>query len=190
VYVDSPLAIDATEIFRMYPEAYNDDVRRVIERDHDPFGFRRLQFVRDVEESKRLDSTSQPMVIISASGMAEFGRIRHHLANGIENPRNTVLLVGFQAENTLGRRLAEGARKVRIFDEERQVRARVETIDGFSAHADRNELLAWVAAARGRLRRVFVVHGEEASALALAAGIRALGAANVDVPRAGDSVEL
>ena len=190
VYVDSPLAVDATEIFRMYPDAFNGAVREFIERAHDPFGFRKLRYVREVEESKQLNEMDTPMIIISASGMAEFGRIRHHLANNIGDARHTILMVGFQAEHTLGRKLVEGQKRVRIFGEEHTVRAQVERIDGFSAHADHAELLAWIDGAKEKLRGVFVVHGEEKSALALADGIRALGVPNVGVPQVGDSVML
>jgi len=190
VYIDSPLALDATEIFRLYPDAFNGDVTDMVERAHDPFGFRKLHYVRAVEDSKRLNEIDEPMIIISASGMAEFGRIRHHLANNIEDARNTILIVGYQAEHTLGRKLIEGMKRVRIFGEEYTVRAQIERIDGFSAHADRNELLAWIDSAKSNLKGVFVVHGEEQSALALAAGIRALGVPQVTVPKVGDSASL
>jgi len=190
VYVDSPLAVDATEIFRMHPDAFNGDVKEMVERAHDPFGFRKLQYVREVEVSKRLNEMNEPMIIISASGMAEFGRIRHHLANNIGDARHTILIVGFQAEHTLGRKLVEGMKHVRIFGEEYTVRAHVERIDGFSAHADRAELLAWIDAAKSNLKGVFVVHGEEKSALGLADGIRALGVREVMVPNVNDSVVL
>lgn len=190
VYVDSPLALDATEIFRMYPDAFNGNVKEFIERAHDPFGFRLLHYVREVEESKRLNEMDEPMIIISASGMAEFGRIRHHLVNNIGDARCTILIVGFQAEHTLGRKLAEGMKRVRIFGEEYTVRAQVERIDGFSAHADRDELLAWIDLAKSNLKGVFVVHGEAKSALALADGIRALGVREVSVPNVGDTATL
>lgn len=190
VYVDSPLAVDATEIFRMYPAAFNDQVKEFIERSHDPFGFRTLHYVRDVDESKWLNTQDEPMIIVSPSGMAEFGRVRHHLANTIADSRNTILLVGYQAEHTLGRQLGDGAKRVRIFGEEHPVRAHVERMDGFSAHADRNELLAWIDCAKANLKSVFVVHGEEESALALADGIRALGVPEVVVPHLGDAVSL
>ncbi len=190
VYVDSPLALDATEIFRMYPDAFNEDVKEMVERAHDPFGFRMLRYVREVEQSKRLNEMDGSMIIISASGMAEFGRIRHHLANYVGDARHTILIVGFQAEHTLGRKLAEGMKRVRIFGEEYTVRAQVERIDGFSAHADRDELLAWIDLAKSNLKGVFIVHGEEKSALALADGIRALGVREVRVPNIGDIVTL
>ncbi len=128
VYVDSPLALDATEVFRLHPDAFNGDVKEMVERAHDPFGFRMLHYVREVEDSKRLNDMDEPMIIISASGMAEFGRIRHHLANNIGDPRHTILIVGFQAEHTLGRKLIEGMKRVRIFGEEYTVRAQVERI--------------------------------------------------------------
>lgn len=188
VYVDSPLSVDATEIFRLHPESFNAEVREFVEREHDPFGFRQLHYIRNVEESKRLNTLDEPMIIISASGMAEFGRIRHHLANNIGDLRTTVLIVGFQAEHTLGRKLIEGMKRVRIFGEEYKVRAQVERIDGFSAHADRDELLAWVGSVKQNLKGVFVVHGEEQSALAFAESIRALGVPQVVVPKVDDSV--
>ncbi|HOG48704.1 MAG TPA: MBL fold metallo-hydrolase RNA specificity domain-containing protein, partial [Anaerolineae bacterium] len=157
----------------------------------DPFGFSRLHYVRSVEESKELNFVREPAIIISASGMCEAGRILHHLKNSIADPRNTVLLVGYQAPNTLGRKLFDRLPEVPILGEVVPLRAQVETIDGYSAHADRDGLLNWVRAVRGgRLRRVYVVHGEEEEALALAEGLRALGGLEVIVPRPGDTVAL
>ncbi len=193
IFVDSPLSVNVTEIFRLHPECYDEELSEFIlsDRHPDPFGFSRLRYIRDVEESKELNFLREPAVIISASGMCEAGRILHHLKNNIEDPRNTVLIVGFQAENTLGRKLVEKQSKVKIFGEEYELRAHVEVINGYSAHADRRELLDYVSQVKGgRLKRVFVTHGEEEQALALADGIRDLGVADVFVPQRGDEVVM
>lgn len=191
IYIDSPLAINATEVFRLHPECYDAETAAFLVDSGDPFGFSRLRYVRSVEESKELNFLREPAIIISASGMAEAGRILHHLKNNIPDPRNTVLLVGYQAENTLGRKLQERRPEVPILGEMVPLRARVETITGYSAHADRDGLLRWVQAMRGEpLRRVYVVHGEEAESQALAEGLQALGGLEVAVPQPGETVEL
>jgi metallo-beta-lactamase family protein len=192
-YVDSPLAIDVTEVFRLHPECYDQDITAFMRSDRHPgpFGFGRLEYVRSVEESKALNDRPGPMIIMAASGMAEAGRIRHHLANTLGDPRNTILFVGYQAENTLGRKLVEGEPTVRLFDESVKVRARVENIDGLSAHGDRHNLLEFVANARSpRLKGVFVIHGDMGPADALADAIRGIGIPNVLVPEPGQAVEL
>ncbi|MGQ9683136.1 MAG: MBL fold metallo-hydrolase RNA specificity domain-containing protein [Anaerolineae bacterium] len=191
IYVDSPLAVNVTEVFRLHPECYDEETARFLADNGDPFGFSRLSYVRSVEESKALNFLREPAVIISASGMAEAGRILHHLRNNIPDPRNTVLLVGYQAEHTLGRRIQERRPEVPIFGELVPLRAQVEEISGFSAHADRNELLEWVSTMRGeRLRRVLVVHGELEQSQALAEGLRKMGGLDVRVPQPGEVVEL
>ena len=145
VFVDSPLAIDATAIYRLHPEAYDEEVIDFLEDDrhNDPFGFEMMRYTRTTEESKELNFLREPAVIISASGMAEAGRILHHLKNNIEDPRNTILIVGWQAPNTLGRRIVEKQPTVKIFGESYKLRANVEIINGFSAHADHSELVEW-----------------------------------------------
>ena len=191
VFVDSPLAINVTEIFRLHPECYDAETAAFLADNKDPFGFSRLTYVRSVEASKELNFLREPAVIISASGMAEAGRILHHLKNNIPNPRNTVLLVGYQADNTLGRKMLEHQPEVPILGEMVPLRARVESIDGYSAHADRNGLVEWVKAVRGeRLRRVFVVHGEEEESAALATALTELGGLEVVVPQPGEKVTL
>jgi metallo-beta-lactamase family protein len=191
IFVDSPLAINVTEIFRLHPECYDDETSDFMANSGDPFGFGRLRYARSVDESKELNSLREPAVIISASGMAEAGRILHHLKNNIPDPRNTVLMVGYQAANTLGRKILERRERVPIFGEMVPLRAQVEAIDGYSAHADREGLLSWVRSVRGeRLRRVFVVHGEEAESQALAEGLRDLGGLQVEVPRLGQAFDL
>ena len=178
IFVDSPLAVDITEVFRLHPECYDQEITDFIatDSDRDPFGFETLTYVRAVEESKELNFLRQSAVIISASGMCEHGRILHHLKNNVEDARNTVLIVGFQAEHTLGRRLVNGDKEVSIFGKKYHRRASVETIDGYSAHADRAELLDYVGRLdRAHLERVFVVHGEEDQGIALQQGLAELG---------------
>lgn len=194
IFVDSPLAVDVTTVFRLHPDCYDEETRRFIAQDREhphPFGFDRLTYVRDVESSKALNVLSEPAIIIAGSGMCEGGRILHHLKNNIEDPRTCVLFVGFQAQNTLGRRLRDGEHRVRIFGEPYTVRARVEAIDGFSAHADRRGLLAWAAGfAKARLRHIALVHGEPEPAAALARDLLAAGHRRVSIPTRGETLEL
>lgn len=192
IYVDSPMAVNATEVFRRHPECYDRETQRVFVDNHkDPFGFGRLRYVRDVEASKRLNALNYPHIVISASGMAEGGRILHHLRNSVGNPKNVVMMVGYAAEHTLARRLMEGHRKIRIFGEEHAVRCQVVQFDDFSAHADRNGLLQFVRSQKPeRLRHVFLVHGEEDQALPLRDAVRSLGFRSVHFPALGDVAEL
>jgi len=192
VFVDSPLAVNVTEAFRMHPECYDDDVRRFIVNDPHggAFGFDLLTYVHSVEESKALNDRPGSYIVIAASGDADAGRILHHLHHGIEDARNTVLFVSWQPPDTLGRRLVEGQKQVRIFGEEHQVRAQVQEIQGYSAHADRGDLLNYIGSLRGRLRRVFIVHGEEGPGAALAEGVRALGMTDVVRPDPGQAFDI
>ncbi|RCK73687.1 MAG: Metallo-beta-lactamase family protein, RNA-specific [Anaerolineae bacterium] len=184
VYVDSPLAVDVSEIFRQHPECFDEETRQLIlnDRQHDLFGFRRLTYIRSVEESKALNERREPMVIISASGMAEAGRILHHLKNNIEDPRNTILIVSWQAPNTLGRRLAEQETKVRIFGEEYTRQAEVVTIGGYSAHAGQPHLLQYAQATASHAKRIFLVHGEPRGALPLIQKLKEIGIHRVEYP--------
>ncbi len=193
IFVDSPLAVSATEVFRMHPEEWDEEVHAFLQGDQrrNPFDWDRVEYVRDTVRSKQLNFLDGPAIIISASGMAENGRILHHLKNNIENPDNTVLLVSFQAEHTLGRKLLDGARKVKILGEEKEVRARVAAIEGYSAHADQAELLAWARGLdRQRLGHAFLVHGEQAASFTLAEKLRAEGVSRVVVPERGQSFEF
>ncbi|MBI4671437.1 MAG: MBL fold metallo-hydrolase [Chloroflexi bacterium] len=190
VFADSPLAMDATEIYRMHPEVFDHETVAFMEKYEDPFGFRQLTYTRDVEASKAINLVEGAAVIISANGMVEAGRILHHVKNNIEDPRNTILFVGYQAENTLGRRILDGIKRVRIFGEEYTVRARIERVDGFSAHADRKGLLDWVRPIASQLKGVFVVHAEERAADALVQGLRELGIENASAPAHGQQVTL
>ncbi len=189
IYVDSPLAVDATTVFRMHPEVF-DRREKMLERSDRIFDFSLVKYVRDVADSKALNSINGPAIIIAASGMAESGRILHHLANNIGDHRNCVLFVGFQAEHTLGRRIQEGNDQVKIFGQMVARRAEIETIGGYSAHADRTELRTWIKALGGPVKRAFVVHGEPEAALAMAGILKECGVAQVDIPRFGESFVL
>ena len=161
IYVDSPLSVDLTEVFSRHPECYDAETSALFTSNHEnPFGFRNLRYVHSVEESKSLDVMPGPAMILATSGMVEAGRILHHLKNGISDPRNTILIVGYMAEHTLGRAILEGAKHVRLYHEVHEVKARVEKINAFSAHADQRELLDF-ALATPALQRVVLVHGEE-----------------------------
>jgi metallo-beta-lactamase family protein len=191
VYVDSPLAVNVTDVFRAHPECYDDDLLESMEDDSDPFGFSRLTYIRDVEDSKRLNTSSLPMVIISASGMCEAGRILHHLRNNIEDPKNTIMMVGFCAPHTLGRRLVERRRDVKIFGEPYRLRAEVEVMNAYSAHADEPELVHFVGHLDpDRLKQIFLVHGDPSRQLALFDALRANGYASAHGPVRGETVEL
>ena len=189
IYVDSPLAVDVTTVFRLHPEIF-DHREQLISEGHRIFDFPLLRYVRATADSKQLNSLQGPAVIIAGSGMVESGRILHHLANHVGDPRNCVLLVSFQAEHTLGRRMQEGAKQVKIFGELHEARAEVETIAGYSAHADRTGLRDWVRRLGGPIRRAFVVHGEPGPAAAAAGMLREEGVRDVVVPQMGDGFEL
>lgn len=174
IFIDSPLAIDATSVFELHPDTFDrseDLVRQVSEL----FRFELVRYTRDASESKKLNSMNGPMVIIAASGMAESGRILHHLANGADDPRNTILIVGFMAQHTLGRRILERAPVLRVFGDEVPLRASVEVLNGYSAHGDRRDLLDWILHVRGSDRpapKVFLVHGEAEAQDTFAATLR------------------
>ena len=183
IYIDSPLATDATGVYAMHPDAF-DHGEDLVAAVKDLFHFELVHYTRDVNESKALNTQSGPMVIIAASGMAESGRILHHLMHGAPDPRSTILIVGFQAEHTLGRRLVERRPMLRILGAEVPLRARVEILNGYTAHADRHELVSWLQSVRGgeaRPPRVWLVHGEPQSQTALAAALRDQGF-TVDAP--------
>ena len=189
IYVDSPMASKATEVYRRHPECYDREASQWLEKE-DILGFRRLRYVESVEESKRLNELRIPCVIIASSGMVEAGRILHHLLHGTGNPRNTVLMVGYCAPHTLGRRLAEKQPVVRIFGQQYRLRARVEQIDGLSTHADRDELLEYMQGMSSPPRTVYIVHGDKPQSLAYAAHLRTEGLGKVNVPHEGETFDL
>lgn len=191
VYVDSPLASDVTEVYRNYPQYYDEEARQLLNGHQYLFDFPGLRYVQSVEESKALNDSTEPCVIISASGMCEAGRVLHHLKHAIGDERNLVLIVSYQAENTLGRRIAERQPVVRIYGEEYELRAEVVVMDEFSAHADRDGLLQYVAAMnRQRLKKAFIVHSELEAAQAMVEPLLSLGLREVVIPEVGDEYEL
>lgn len=191
VYVDSPLAVNVSRVFRAYGELYDQAAQDFAEDiQHDVFNFPELTYVGSADESKTLNDKKGPMVIISASGMCETGRILHHLRNNIENPRNTILFVSWQAPDTLGRRLVEKTPRVKIFGESFDVKANVQVINGYSAHADQTGLVDWALSLKGRLKKVFLVHGEPAPAEALAAKLREGGIPEVYYPNLHETASL
>lgn len=192
IYVDSPLAISATSVHRLHPEAYDDEIAEFILADKhgDAFGFDRMIYTRAVEQSKALNKLETSAVIISASGMAEAGRILHHLAHNVEDSRNTILIVGWQAPHTLGRRIVERQRSLRILGDTYTLRAEVNVLNGFSGHGDRRELLDWVGHMRRRPEQTYVVHGDEPVSLKFADRLRSRGLQNVHVPHLGEHFEI
>lgn len=192
VYIDSPLTAKVTEVFKMHPECFDEEARAMVRAQDPPFEFDGLRYVEDVEASRALSLRPDPAVIISASGMCEAGRVLHHLRSTIEDAKNTVLIVGFQAQHTLGRRLVERRAKVRIFGVERERRAEVVVLNGFSAHADRDDLRRYAAACRerGSLTSVALVHGELGAQSSLRDALLADGAPRVIIPAAGDRLTV
>lgn len=191
IYIDSPLAERATGVFRRHPECYDEDTMKTFSADGDPFASRYIHFISSPEDSKRLNTMRGPMVIISSSGMCEGGRVVHHLKHAIQDEANVIVFVGFQAEHTLGRKLVEGWDVVPIFGIPTPRRAQIVKFNGLSAHADRNDLLAYVRAITPLPGKIFVVHGEEKQALSLATTLQTEHAAtDVVVPHLGSSHEL
>ncbi len=190
VYVDSPLAVNATEVFKMHPECYDAEARAFYQANGDILGGDFCRCIRDVEESKALQGRQEPCVIISASGMCEAGRIRHHIKNNIGSPKNTILIVGWQAMHTLGRKLADGAKEIRLFHEDYEVKAEVTQIEGFSGHADQADLLRMLAPRAEKTKRIFLVHGEPEQSSALAAKLGELGFRDVVIAERGQRMEL
>ena len=192
IYVDSPLAVNTTEVFRMHPECFDRETYRVfIDNHEDPFGFNRLTYIRNVEKSKELNDIKNPCMIISASGMAEGGRILHHLANNIENPNNLILFAGYAAQQTLARKIMDGAEAVNILGNSYKVKSKIKKMDYFSAHADQKGLLDYLKfSPPNKLKNIFLVHGEEEQALPLKEKIISKGYHSVYFPRKGDIFEL
>ncbi|OGV08988.1 MAG: MBL fold metallo-hydrolase [Stygiobacter sp. RIFOXYB2_FULL_37_11] len=188
VYVDSPLAVNATEVFRLHPECFDSETMQFIRKNEDPLGFNRLTYIKDVEDSKNLNSVDGPCIIISSSGMAETGRVLHHLANNISNPKNIILIVGYAAEHTLGRKLIDGEKNVQIFGDAYDVKAEVIVLNSFSAHADSDELLGYTNRFdKSQLRKIFLVHGELEQQQAYKNNLESSGFKNVIIPSRGQT---
>ncbi|MCA9489427.1 MAG: MBL fold metallo-hydrolase [Myxococcales bacterium] len=193
VYVDSPLTVALTAVFRLHPECYDKEAARLLRSSDSPFDFDGLRYVSDVDDSKAIDTTPGPKIIIAASGMCEGGRVLHHLLAMCADPKNTILIVGFQAEHTLGRRLVERRPEIRIFGEIRPLRAEVVTLNGFSAHADQTGLIEWAdrVARQGTLSRIVLVHGEPGPQATLAKKLQEGGVCGrVDIPGLGETLRL
>jgi metallo-beta-lactamase family protein len=174
IFVDSPLSVNATEVFRLHPECFNETTYRFLREKANPFGMENLTYIRELAHSMKLNDLKDSAIIISASGMAEAGRIRHHLKNNIGNPNNLILFVGYCAEHTLGAQILSGRSPVNIFGEPYEVRARVASLDAFSGHADRTELKRYVSRITGNIRKVAVIHGEESQVLAFAETLKGM----------------
>ena len=190
VYVDSPLAVNATEIFRLHPECFNEEVHEFLYDKRNPFDFDGLTLIRAVSKSKELNDSKNQAIIISASGMCEAGRILHHLRNGISNPQNTILFVGYCAENTLGWKIRNGDPEVNIFGDKHELRAQVEIMDSFSGHADHSELMDYFGAITGPKKKVWLVHGESTRSAALAEAIGEKHDGEVEVAELGSEVSF
>jgi len=187
VFVDSPLSVNATEVFRLHPECFDAETDEFLLRDKDPFGFNKLNYISEVSESKELNEIDGPMIIISSSGMCEAGRIQHHLKNNIEDPNNIILMVGYAAQHTLGRRIIDKSEFVKIFGEEYNLNAEVIVLNSFSAHADADELIDYVNQFdKQMLKHIFLVHGEFDQQAIFKKRILGNGFARVTIPEKGD----
>lgn len=181
-FLDSPMAQKVTKVFQRHPELFDEEMKALVAEGHSPFRFPQLVLSRTADESKAINTIAGTVIVIAGSGMCVGGRIKHHLLQNIHRPESTVLFVGYQADGTLGRQILNGKTPVRIFGTEHEVRARVLRIGGFSAHADREELLAWLRGLKGKPRRVYVTHGEDDAATALADHIKQALGLDVQVP--------
>jgi len=191
VYVDSPLAINATDIFKTHPECFDKEIMEYLMMDPDPFGWSKLIYVKKAEDSKKINDRKGPAIIISASGMITAGRILHHVRNNIEDPRNTILIVGFCAEGSIGAQLAKGAKTIKIFGEEHPVKAQVVRMHSFSAHGDQKEMLDYLENQdRDKLKEIFLVHGEEDRQKLFKEALHSAGFKKVTIPKLKSSYDL
>lgn len=191
VFVDSPLSTNATNVMRAHYECFNEDIRDYMKKDADPFGFEKLTYVRDVEESKRLNSRKQPCIIISASGMVEAGRIKHHVANNISDPKNTILIVGYAEPSSIGGKLRAGAEIVKIFGEEHRVLADVRIMDSYSAHGDYVEMIQYFDCQdKTKIKHLYLVHGEYETQLNFKEKLLDKGFRHITIPFHGEEVEI
>jgi metallo-beta-lactamase family protein len=190
-YVDSPLSEKATQVLKEHPEVYNDQVRKILEVDKDPFGFKGLRFIESTEDSIALNNDPTPSVIISASGMAEAGRVKHHIKNNIENPNSTILIVGYCEPHSLGGRLMNGEKEVHIFGEEYEVKAEVRSIKSMSAHGDYEDLLHFLECQDpNKVKKLFLVHGEYDVQQHFAQTLKSHGYQNIEIPYQHQKIEL
>ena len=190
VFIDSPMAVKVTEVFKHYPELYDKEMMNLVKEGNSPFTFPSLKLATTVHDSKSINHIRGTVIIIAGSGMCTGGRIKHHLSTNISRPESTILFVGYQARGTLGREIVDGAEEVRVLGQKKAVRARLVQIDGFSSHADRNELLRWLSGLEQAPRHVFVTHGEETAAKSFARFIAEKKGYETSVPEYGDEAEL
>lgn len=190
VFVDSPMTVNITEVFRLHAESFDDEMRAFMTTEGDPFMLDNIHYIRRAEESMKLNTLKEPAIIISASGMCEQGRILHHLRNHCSDERNTILIVGFQAKNTLGRRIVEREKEIKIFGVKRALNADVRVLNGFSAHAGRAELLDFASRFKDCAKQVLLVHGETEALEALKSGLEERGQTNVSIQKEGVPYEL
>lgn len=191
VYVDSPLSVNATNIMRSHPECFNEDILNYMKKDPNPFGFGNLIYIQDAEDSKRLNELKEPCIIISASGMIEAGRIKHHIANNISNPSNTVLIVGYAEPNSIGGKIRSGAKIIKVFGEEHEVKADIVIMDAYSAHGDYKEMIKYLSCQdKKQVKHLFLVHGEYETQLNWKEKLLDEGYRHITIPAQGDVVDL
>ncbi|MGC9150409.1 MAG: MBL fold metallo-hydrolase RNA specificity domain-containing protein [Microbacter sp.] len=191
IYVDSPLAVNATDIYRLHPECMNDDVKKIMAYDPNPFGFNGLHYIKNVEDSKKLNDKKDPCIIISASGMMEAGRIKHHVANNIEDDRNTILMVGYCTPSSLGARIQTGVKEISIFGEKHPVNAHIEKVESLSGHGDYKEMMQFLGCQNPELiQKTFLVHGEYQTQQFYANELHQIGFQSIQIPQRGEAVEL
>jgi metallo-beta-lactamase family protein len=190
VFVDSPLTVNITEVFRLHADAFDDEIREVMERSGDPFELKRITYIRNVEASKALNDLEEPAIILSAAGMCEHGRILHHLRNNCADEKNTILIIGFQAKHTLGRRIVERQPEIKIFGIKHPLLADVKVLNGLSAHAGRSDLLEFGERFKDCADKVMLVHGEDKALNALKSGLEERGCENVSIQKEGEEVDL
>lgn len=191
VFVDSPLSVDATGIYRKHKDCFNDEIKEYMELDPTPFGFKKLTYIQHVDESKKLNFIEQPCIIISASGMADAGRVKHHIANNVSDSRNTILIVGWCAPNTLGRKLLRGDKEVRIFGETHAVKAEILVMNEFSAHGDYNEMLKFLSCQNpSQVKQMFLVHGDDDVLPQWKAKLETAGFRNIVAPQLHESFDI
>lgn len=191
IWIDSPLSLEATEVFKKHPECYDRETMEYLKRDEDPFGFFRLRYVQTVEESKSLNEVSGPCMIIASSGMCEGGRVVHHLKNTVADPKNLVIITGYQAEGTLGKRIVDGVKSVKLYGEEYPLNCDVEVLNEYSAHADRNDLIELFKGYDSKkVKEVFLVHGDYDQSRALGEAVNGLGYSSITIPDVGQSFEI
>ncbi|MCC6837482.1 MAG: MBL fold metallo-hydrolase [Bacteroidia bacterium] len=191
VYVDSPLSINATNIMRAHPECFNEDILAYMKKDPNPFGFGNLIYIQDAKDSKMLNELPEPCIIISASGMVEAGRVKHHVANNISNPKNTILMVGYAEPNSIGGKIRSGAKTIKVFGEMHEVKADVVIIDSYSAHGDYKEMIQYLSCLdKKQVKHLFLVHGEYDTQLNFKEKLIDEGYRHIQIPAQGDIVEI